>query len=359
MAAYIIVAIFPILVGCIFDNTTKGMSANKLGRRRWFALFIAALPMFVLIGFRNQTIGSDTAAYIYYFCGIDKLDWKYIFDATTMEPGYILFTKLIGVFTDSPLVYQVCCAMVYCIAVTTFANQLERSHFAFLYFFATLGVYTFMFTGTRQSLALSICLLSYVFIKKRKILPFSIIIAIAFFFHKSSILFAVAYIVYSMPFGIFSVLLYALMALLLYFNIGVVQEWFNDQLNYDYGVESTNSGLLFLAIVFLITVFAIFTIYGYRRESKESVGALNISMIALVFWVVRLATRVAERPSYYFLVFTMVILAYGINSINIRDQRIIIGIIIGVFCMAMYMYRFTTNYQSYVPYMFYSLNFWG
>lgn len=357
MNVYIVVALFPILVGYIFNKQIK--NSNKLAFKRWVALFVAALPMFLLIGFRNQNIGSDTIQYINNFLYIDRMDWQFIFDATRLESGYILFVKLIGVFTDSALVYQVCCALVYCVAITSFANQLERSHFAFLFFFSTLGVYTFMFTGTRQSLAISICLFAYVFIKKRKIIPFALVLAIAFFFHKSSILFAAAYFVYVMPFGIASFLIYAVLAIFVYFNIDVIQEWFNDQLNYDYGVESTTSGLLFLMIVLVITAFAIFTIYGYRRESRESVGALNVSMLALIFWIVRLATRVAERPSYYFLVFTMVILAYGINSINIRDQRIIAGAIIGVLCVAIYVYRFTTNYTSYVPYTFYSLNFWG
>ena len=186
MLIYIAVALFPLLVGTYYNArigrylTEEETRSKKYIRKRWAWLLVAALPMFALIAFRNASIGNDTNGYLKFFDQMIDTPWDKIFIVNDagyqFEPGFVVFEKLIALVTHNAEVYQVIYSSIYLLAVTTFANQFEKGNFSFLFFFATLGIYMFMFTGVRQCLAMCICLFSYKFIKKRRIIPFLILL---------------------------------------------------------------------------------------------------------------------------------------------------------------------------------------
>ena len=258
MVVYLLVAIIPLLVGILYKKNVKN---NMLlpDKKRWKYILLAALPMFFLIAFRNQNLGADTGMYIKHFNKMLNTPWNKIFNDTRMEEGYVIFVKLITCFTNSPLIYQVICATIYLFAVTSFANQREEDPFFVLFLFCTLGSYMFMFTGTRQCLAISICLFSFRFIKKRKILPFALLMTLAFYFHKSSILFIAAYLIYSRKLTWWNILIYIILMAVAVVYLDVIQQWFNDQLEYDYEIEGNTGGVIFTMFMLVITAFSIFS----------------------------------------------------------------------------------------------------
>lgn len=357
MLIYIFVAIWPLLVGYYYDSRigvylSAGQEltkAQRKQRRNW--LLIAAIPMFLLIALRSSNMGADTATYLKFFRLTAASSWEHMFDIVDFEPGYVVFEKLVSYISREPLFFQIVYSTIFLIEVVHFANQLEKSNFLFLYFFATLGIYTFMFTGVRQCLAMCICLFSYGFIKKRRLLPFLLCVLLAFQFHKSSVLFVAAYFIYNRKLNMGNVLLYLVFAAIFYINIEVIQEWFNEQLEYDYGVEETGSGFIYLAVVTLITVFSFVMMKLFHGDSPEYTGLLNVGIIAWILWVLRLQTRVAERPSYYFLFFSMAMLGYGIDAIKDRREKSLACLATIGFAMLLYVYRLATNFSSMVPYV--------
>ena len=315
---------------------------------------MAALPMFALIAFRGADMGADTGGYLRFFSEMVNTPWSRIFivnDKTyEFEAGFVLFEKIATLFTQNPKIYQVIYSAIYLVSVVTFANRIEKRNFSFLFFFATIGLYTFMFTGVRQCLAMSILLWSYPYIKKRKLLPFLLILALAFSFHKSAILFIAAYFIYNRRLIWQNSILYAVFAALAYLNIGIIQEWFNDALDYDYGVESTGNGIIFFAVIAVITAFALFVVFYYKQQTPEFTGFINIGIITFILWCLRLVTRVAERPSYYFMFFSAAMLCYAIDEIPNKRDKEIIGIFIYASFLVLFVYRYLTNFASMVPY---------
>ena len=361
MLLYVIVALIPLLIGTFFDTkvavgiTEETAQTKRFKRTRWWWLLVAALPMFALIAFRAASMGNDTGGYLKFFDQMVDTPWDKIFVVNSasyeFEPGFVLFEKLITLVTHSPQVYQVIYSSIYLISVVTFANQLEKHNFSFLFFFATMGTYTFMFTGVRQCLAMSICLLSYTFIKKRKFIPFLLLLILAFTFHKSAILFIAAYFIYNRKIGWINTIIYSAFAVFAYLYIDVIQEWFNDKLDYDYGVEETGNGFIFFAVIALVTAFSFFMILFYKKKAPESMGLLNIGVIALVMWLLRLATRVAERPSLYFLFFSAAMLCYALDAPPKSRDRIIYKVAVYSAFMLLFVYRFLTNFATMVPYV--------
>lgn len=360
MIIYILVALFPLLVGRVFDTrvavgaTEEIVGTKKYQRLRWRWLMIAALPMFALIALRGRYMGADTSVYLKFFDEIINTPWNRILivnDATyEFEPGFVIFEKLVSCITKSSEVYQVIYSSIYFLAVVSFANQLDKGSFSFLYFFATMGTYTFMFTGVRQCLAMSICLFSYSFIKKRKLIPFLLLLILAFTFHKSAILFIAAYFIYNRKIGWINTAIYAIFGGLAFVYIDVIQEWFNDNLDYDYGIESTGNGVMSFVIIALITAVSFFMILAFKKQTKESVGLLNVGVITLIMWILRLVTRVAERPSFYFMFFSAAMLCYALDAPNeIKEKRMVKFVAYCAF-MLLFIYKFMTSFATLVPY---------
>ena len=351
MILYLLVAVVPLVVGAFYTEkraiTPADEKYNKRRRFRW--LLMASMPMFLLIALRNGAVGPDTGIYQVYFReAIDK-SWPEMFELTRMEYGFIIFTKLMTFVTKDVLLFQVICTIIYWLAISDFINQLEKGHFFCLYLFATIGLYIFMFTGLRQCLAMCLCLFSFRFIKKRKI---AIIMFIAFYFHKSSILFVLAYILYGVNFNIITIFAYLVGTAFAFLNIDSIQNWLNEQLDYEYELEYTGNGYISLIIIACVTLFSLFLLLNKKSSTKYAFSLFNISVVTMVCWILRLATRVAERPSYYFMFFSIAVLAHAIQQLgNTKERTIIKGAIVGAFFL-FYFYKISHT-ATMVPYQFF------
>ena len=358
MIPYILVVTFPLFVGMLYKNRVKdkGLSREdpKCQKMLHRYILLAAIPMFFLIAFRNQSIGADTNGYLNNFKNTINIPWDTLEESSRMEYGYLIFVKLLTYITNEPLVFQIIYTAIYLWAVTDFVKQLEEEHFLFLFLFGSLGSYTFMFTGVRQCLAISICLLSFRFVKKRKLIPFALLILLAFQFHKSCVLFIVAYLIYPRKLSVLNVLAYIGATSFAVLYLGELQNWLNDQLDYDYGIEGETGGIIFSLLMLLITAFTIFMILSNKSLTKHSQGLVNVGIIAMVCWILRIFTRVAERPSYYFLPFSFAALAYAVAVMKDPKEKSIARLAIIVVALALYVYKFITTFTSFVPYTFYA-----
>lgn len=352
MVPYILAAIFPLLVESVYAEHQK-RAPLRARKRRWIYILIAAFPLFLLIGFRHYSLGNDTYTYLHNFSVLIDTPWNEVTDASEMEPGYLIFAKLLTYITHEPLVYQVICASIYYLAVFSFCNQLERSPFLTLFFFVTLGVYTFMFTGTRQCLAMSVCLFAFYFIRKRKIVFFLLLVALAYAFHHSAALFVVAYFIYGRKINVFYISAYAILSIASIVFLDRIQVFLNNLLDYDYDVEYTANGEVFFLALAALTIASIIITFSYRSLTFGGRGCINIAIIALFFWVLRLFTRIAERPSYYFLFFSCAMVAFALDGIPKLKERFIAKTVVVSLCMLLYVYRLMTSLSNLVPYIFY------
>ncbi len=358
MLPYILVVVFPLLIGGWYNKKVKNnnlLENEHLNKKvRWKFILFAALPMFFLIAFRNRYIGADTGGYLLNFEKTINIPWDKLADSSRMEYGYLVFVKLITYITHSPLMFQVIYTSIYLVSLTCFTNQIEGDHFFFLFLFGTLGLYTFMFTGVRQCLAMSICMLSFKFVKERKLIPFALLMLLAFQFHRSSILFVVAYFMYSRKLSLLNISIYVIAVVFAITYLSELQGWFNEQLDYDYAVEGQTGGILFSIVMLAITVYTLLVVVSNKALTKPALGLINIGIIATALWVIRIFTRIAERPSFYFLACSFAAFSYAISTIKDEKEKTVAKMIVVVACLSLFVYRFFTNYQSFVPYVFYA-----
>ena len=343
MLLYLIVVLLPLLA-CYGYQTLPSQQKNTVERNKLllWTLFLS----FLLVAIRGNEMGPDTLGYWESFSRFSAMSWIDAFEDTRMEMGFVVFTKLIGYVTSSPEVFQVICTTIYFICFYQFAKSFEGDvPFYFLFFFISLGEY-FFFTGIRQCLAISLVLLSYRFVIERKLVWFLAIIALAYTIHHSVLLFLVAYPMANMKVNFFNMACYLVVLLAATTYLEAAQSFLNEQLEYNYEIEKTDNGGIFLVLISILTYFSYVTLYKGVKKNKFMGLLFNLNIVTLFFWVLRLQTRVAERPSFYFLPFSCMLFAYMVK--NTRDQLIKWGLILVP--LVYYLYRLTSTFKMYLPY---------
>lgn len=355
MLLYIGVVIWPLILG-LFYSKRENQIGDDLVKVNGY-LFFSMLPIFILLAFRGGDMGADAGTYVNHFLRMVDTPLATEFETTRMEKGYLIFVKLISYITHSGLWYQVICVSIMMLGIYNFAKEYGNASFLFVYYYCTLGLFFFMFTGTRQCLAMTICLFSYKFAKRKKYIRFFLCILLAFFFHKSSVLFVIVPFIMNMKISVLNTAIYAVLAVITGRYLDSIQEWFNDALDYSYDLERTDSGYIFLIVMLVMTVFSLYVLYNdgllkeinINEELCDLKYLININYVTLFFWIMRLQTRVAERPSYYFMFFSCMLFAKTISISRDKNKHVYIFLIC-LFTMLLFVYRLMTNFSALIPY---------
>ncbi len=186
MAVYI--ALFALAV--ILGIPLAGRKATKVKKIIYLAVMFVL--MYIVTVFRYG-IGNDYLSYIRIFNHIDSTPWNEI-TTLTYEPLFTLITKLIcAITTNSEIMYGIYAVFI----LVPVAYSIYRySDIVWL----SVTVYlclTFFYTSLsfiRQSIAASILLLAFGFIKQRKIIPVLIFAVVAALFHYTSLVFIPFYL---------------------------------------------------------------------------------------------------------------------------------------------------------------------
>lgn len=355
MLLYIGIAVWPLIVQYIYKYKPLYIGSKQVKTNKY--LLLALAPIFIILALRGETMGADAGTYVRHFENMIDTPLRIEIEVSRMEIGYLVFVKLITYITHNGLIYQMICILCMLFGMYTFLKELKiEDALLYVYFYCTLGIFFFMFTGTRQCLAMGICLFSYRFLVKKKYLRFLVCILLAFCFHKSAILFVAVLFIHNRKVSIVNIVIYSTVAMIAGRNLNSIQEWFNDTLEYNYGIENTGNGMIFFIVLILLSVFSaimIYNRYGGFNINKYTRTLININFITLVFWLMRLQTRIAERPSYYFMFFSCAFYANALNSIEDSKEKRIYKMLIFVCTMMLYIYRLKTNFSVLIPYEFY------
>ena len=354
MALYIIVALWPLLIELLYNFNNSRSKSTAVSKK--IHILLALIPMFVLIALRSEYIGADTYDYLKYFKLSVNMTIPEMCERFRLEEGYIVFINFLSTFiTKNPLVYQIIYTSIYLVCIWDFCCQMEDNDaFLFAFFYATLGLYTFMFTGVRQCIAMSLCLVSYRFVRKKKIIPFLLIIALAFTFHKTAFLFSIVYFISGRKLSLPMFCVYGAGAYIVHLFFFELHDWFSDTFEYNYEAEVMDNGLLFLALLLLFTVFSLIMLWDAKKLSDRNAKAyLNINFMTILFWLFRQQERMSERLSYFFLFFSCAMIAHALGKVRDRQLYFIAKVVIIAVCIILYIYRLSTNFSTFVPYRIY------
>ncbi len=306
MLPYVII-LFILAASALFSIREDKERDTGIHRKKQTFILIFSCSLLYLLMILKAPLTGDYSRYADNFLNSAGKSFRFYLDRKK-EVGFYMFTKLLSEISLSPFFYFAVTSAIVCICLFFFLNRYAYNKKYAVYFYYTIGLFAFSFAGLRQTLAMSLCLFAYEAIRKRKPVRFLLLVGIAFLFHKSAAFFLPAYFLGRIPwkakYHVPILLVYGITGILFGRLYGVIASW----LDYDYGIESTGNGSIFLIILIIIGFLGII----YRKElmalDKDSLLFLNMHFVVILLWLFRLFTRTAERPAFYYLYGSIILL---------------------------------------------------
>ena len=343
MIYYGIAAIFPLIMWFINDyvvrvNRLDEQQKKKLTQR---LTIVAILPIFLLFVLRYKYIGADTIGYVRFFQKeIRSYSWGQLFETDTMrfEIGYRIYVKIISLFTDNYTIFFLVNGLVIFGTLLHFSRKYTKNPFIFFFLFITLGTYQFIETGLRQALAMMICLWAVDLLKNKKPIWFVLLVILAYYFHKSALIFLIIYPLSIVKKIDWMIALYIIMAAILFVGFASFQGFFNQLLGYEYDIEETGNGGIFMMFVLVLFAFSFFMAYDKKDKEKTESVVLHLSLLTVIFWLLRLISRTAERISYYYIYGLYIYFSQAVNYDKDALSSLLKWLLI-LACLVLFIYR--------------------
>lgn len=332
-------------------------TANDKSTKNKLPLFCILAVMVLFAGLRSAEVGTDASGYARSFEeGRGEIEGGWL-TQLTKEAGFYYFNLFLSKLSNEYIVLFTGIALLtYTFAITAIKKETEKVAIP-LFFFITLGLYTFVFNAARQGLAVAIYMLAfrYLFEKGCKgFIKYCIVVLFAATFHKTVIIALPLYYIFRQPFSIKVLVLNAAMGI----GIGAVMPsflLFASTQESRYALYSTQVGGGEMLTLFYVMV-TIFFIYWRKKIDIEYLPKydvfLNIMLFGtLIFVVVQIEGLYVEmmRFAAYFQVVSIFLWAYIYQSKTRPTSFFSLAIIAGHLA---YYFIFCSKMANLVPYSF-------
>ncbi|WP_274378996.1 EpsG family protein [Alkalihalophilus pseudofirmus] len=166
------------------------MKSKKLNPNYWIFLLMA--PLFILVAFRDPSVGNDTLNYFWAFSNIAQEN-MFASSDSRFEIGYIFLVRLLSNLGFDYFGFQVVTTFFIYFAFGSFIRRYSINYSLSIFIFLTMNMFFDTMNITRSYLALSILLLSVKFIEEKKPIKFLLLVGVATLFHTSAIIFLLLY----------------------------------------------------------------------------------------------------------------------------------------------------------------------
>lgn len=335
----IYIVMFAVMLALAYPLCIKNPSKLKNG------IYVGCIfVMFYFVSVFRYGIGNDYLSYMRIFDECAQADFGTLF-TLGYEPGFALLNKLISFVTSDVTV-------IYCIyapfilvpagfAIYKYSKNVWLSCVVYMcltFFYASMSF-------IRQSIAASIILLAYCFLRDKKIFPLIIAALLATCFHYTSLvilpLFFLALIKPTKKrliiYGGANVVIYIVYQILLngfginpldvVANIATVV--FNKDFSSYVGSIYFSNGLQWFYLIMPFTVLAV-TLFayfkGWGKENKEAQVITNFMLFTASLWLFSTVVFILERFSMYMFIYVVIafpsILEYYKNYITEKNKSI-------------------------------------
>ncbi len=171
---------------------------NIIFRNKKLFVFVVTLQLFLILALRDVTMGVDLPGYLDAYHRIGALPWDGVWhclhwfsradNPVSFESGYGLLNWLCAQAGLSGHGFLVVCAAISVAPVGLFVYRYSDKPYLSFMLYVGLGCFFKLFGILRQSLAISILLLSIPYVLKRKWIPVLIFVFIAYSFHRVALL---------------------------------------------------------------------------------------------------------------------------------------------------------------------------
>jgi len=179
---YVGILAFMALLRVLLHEDTK--------RNRRIFCIASGLLLVLFSALRHPTVGRDTVTFIEVFLKVEGRDILDVLQFSSWtEPGFRLLCAFIGLFTKNGQWLIAVTSLIIHGSVTYFLYKHAKNPYLGMFLYMALMIYPLYLCIMRQALAVAIFLFAYGFLKKKKWVPYVLIVLLASTFHTSVLIF--------------------------------------------------------------------------------------------------------------------------------------------------------------------------
>lgn len=330
-------------------------------------IFLFSLVLIVLTGFRADTVGKDTVMY-HQLYDITRATTSFsetlgCWQNKSIEIGYLILEFVLGRVMDfhfASLIF----AIISIAPVMVLIYKYSENYWLSLFIYLAFGMYTFTFAGVRQSLAMGICCIAFLFAKERKFVKFIIFIILAVFIHKSAVIFVPTYWLIKAKHNQKNITLFFVGIVASFGLRSVLYKILNMFSRYTYESSDTAGGsklYLFLLGTLILSYFVSKHFFSdnilkdnAQLVSNENVSIFNMVAFCALLWPITSANAVVFRLYYYYFLFLILFIPNFIKEIKKRNVKlVIVGLYLIVGCYFLEFYILGNAQMMYSTYSFF------
>lgn len=336
----------------IWITVVKGyLGSLRSDKQKKLFLLLSGMGVVFVMGARyaDPSMRGDLNNYTRMYQIILETPWNKVMSMySNIESGYRIFNKICSMvlpWTQS-IVFIEAFICVYFTFRFIYLNS-DDVYLAVL-MYLTQGLFIFELTGFRQAIAISLCLYSIEFVKKRNIFGFLITVALACSFHTTAIVFLPIYFIANFRPSMKNGILYGIGYYLLLRMIPNLLLWGSDLTGSDYSVASSWGNFTGPAINIVIYVVAMWLILRENKiicKTGSEIGygtnnwRWNMAILGLIVYLLRFISLPFERISFYFSASTIVTIPDRIIPIFSDNSKKVAYILIVLLLSFLFLYR--------------------
>ena len=293
---------------------------------------ICGFLLFLVMGLRHPSIGSDTEHYLYVFL---ELTLNQLGNSANPEFGFVIFNYLLLSLGVGPQLYLLITSAIISFVISYFFYTYSKSIFFSFYLFLTVGLFTMSLTGISQMLSISFCLLAYIaFTKliKFRYLVSIFLLTLAFYVHNSAKIFVVMYFIQFIELKKY----YAVFLITVVFSTFFYRDSLTNIVeylspiryeNFEYLSDKHKINPLVILVSFLIPLASLLVLKNGKIRQPKISEFYIFSSVNVLMNILSLSSNLLGRLGFYFNPFNMILIPNTIFSIEEKKLRYILIIL--------------------------------
>lgn len=333
-----------------YNSQTSLYRGFKRGQGTVFMMIFCV----ILISLRSKTVGIDTPSYIEEFNTVNWLEIKQYYNDLTIthtEIGYLLFMyclKSLGLSSQFLFIME---SIIIMIPLTLFVNKFSKNPAFSILLFICFDYFGFALTGTRQTIADGLILLSFLKISEKRILPSLLLFVAAVSFHTSSLIALPLLFLHKIPLNKITLLFAAGLAAVVYMykeNLIVIIQLINLK-NASVGEQETGGmGYYYFLLSYLVLIIIIKIKEAFKKSDNDVLFWMII--ISIIIYPALTFNPTMFRLHYYYSIASIIVLP---NLIYSFTKNRIIRMAFSCFYLAIaifYYFNYPLSVMGIVPY---------
>lgn len=338
---------------------------NKNGKLIYITLM--SIIMVAITALRADSVGADTAMYHNLYditrSALSFSEARGYWQNQSLEVGFLFLEFILSRYLDFHAASFIF-AIISIVPLMVLIYRDSENYWLSIFVYICFGMYTFSMTGIRQSVAMGLCCIAFMFAKDRKLVKFLTFVILSFTIHKSALVFLPTYWLITIghnkkTIGIF------FLGTITSFGLGpIVYKLLNmfARFSYESSENAGGSNLYLFIIGTLMLSYYIskrFFSDNYSKNeitlvSNKNLPIFNMIAFCAILWPITRANSVVFRLYYYYFIFLALFIPNFINGIRDKKTKLIILFIYFVVgCYFLNFYIIGNEQMKYAVYKFF------